>query len=101
MSLVAVAQELAEDEWRDSFAVMASALKQQMALERSDPQDPSIRKAAHIKLDFDVLPITPADWLCFGNDVVSLLFVDLKAPTDAGHELKAARDKLRAIKQEK
>ena len=101
MSLVAVAQEIAEDEWRDSFAVMASALKQQMALERSDPQDPSITNTAHIMLDFDVLPITPADWLCFGNDVVSLLFVDLKAPTDAGYELKAARDKLRAIKQEK
>ena len=101
MSLVAVAQEIAEEEWRDSFAVMATALKQQMALMHPDPQDPSIRNAAHVKLDFDVLPITPVDWLCFGNDVVSLLFVDLKAPTDTGYELKAARDKLRAIKQEK
>ena len=96
-SLLAKAQEQA-----DSYACMACALQEQMALMRPDPKSSALKSTARIKLDFPVKPITPDDWLCVGNDSgVRLLFVDLKAPALTSYEAKAVKSILLAPKEEK
>jgi hypothetical protein len=95
-------QEKAEDEWHDSFACMACALQEQMALMHPDPKVPTLKSTARIKLDFAVQPITSTDWLFVGNDTgVRMLFVDLKAPTQTSYEAKAVKDILLAPKPTK
>jgi len=83
------------DKFQESFALMAHALRAQMTTMRADPEVPTIKTTAHIKLDFAVKPITTADWLFIGNeDGVRMLFVDLKAPTETSYEAKPVKELL-------
>ena len=70
---------------------------------RADPEVPTIKATARIKLDFAVKPITTADWLFIGNeDGVRMLFVDLKAPTETSYEAKPVKELLlQAPKEDK
>ena len=101
-SLLPANQEEAKEKFQESFALMAHALRAQMTTMRADPEVPTIKATARIKLDFAVKPITSADWLFIGNeDGVRMLFVDLKAPTETSYEAKPVKELLLPTKEKK
>ena len=90
----------AEDQFRNSFAMMAGSLRAQANNMRADPAVPTIESPAKIPLDIVCKPITPEDWLFIGNeDGVRMIYIDLKAPTSTSYEAKHVKNLLLSKKR--